>query len=246
VVQVKTAIVVQMVRFHDENLQETYTGIIKTNEDGEIPAYIKLLDQYELMVECICAVLGKRLGLPIPQPFLVVVPHKILPEKISESEQYKFAFGSQDAAYPSLRRSIQKNISLEKFVWGKLANFHHSFSVAGFDEWIVNDDRNIGNILFDGNGSFTFIDHERALPKEYPLKEITNQNLMFEIFQWQGRSVLPSEIKKFVADCDEIPTTLLADDVPPLKHRRELIEMAMFTSQRVEYLEHLITTKLAA
>jgi hypothetical protein len=115
-----------------------------------------------------------------------------------------------------------------------------------FDEWIVNDDRHEGNVLFDGRNSFSFIDHDRALSKDCLHKETSPANWIFKLLKDNKRVVESSRIENFIAACNAVETQLLTNDIPRLSSHPMLIEMAMFITDRVEYLEQLVQKRLAA
>lgn len=141
--------------FDDSNVNPTWKGHVKTH-DSVVVAYVKQVTVQELYAECVCAVIGRSLGLPIPKPIIVKVTHATF-EGIPEGE-FALAFGSEDAGYPSFRRYSKSEEALEK-----LRNYSKALDVGVFDEWVANWDRNVGNILYDGGDEFSFIDHENAL-----------------------------------------------------------------------------------
>ncbi|MCH8549481.1 MAG: hypothetical protein LAT80_11445 [Balneolaceae bacterium] len=148
--------------FRDRNVNPTWKGHVKTHE-SVVVAYIKKVTFQELYAECVCATIGRSLGLSIPKPIIVKVTHKAL-EEIPEGD-IALAFGSEDAGYPSFRRYTQSEEALEK-----LKSYSMILDIGVFDEWIANWDRNVGNILYDGGNDFSFIDHENAL--DTSLREI--------------------------------------------------------------------------
>ncbi|HGW4197937.1 HipA family kinase [Morganella morganii] len=115
----------------------------------ELVVFAKELSDREMSIEIICATLGRKIGLPIPEPVILF------------DDDEKIFFGSIDAEYPSLAHYIKDtkdpSIELKLSTWGGLSQ------AAFFDEWIAMDDRNNGNLLFDGEG-FILIDHESAIP----------------------------------------------------------------------------------
>lgn len=141
--------------FHDRNVNPTWKGHVKTHE-AVLVAYIKKVTLQDLYVECVCAIIGRSLGLPIPKPIIVKVTNSVF-EEIPDGE-FVLAFGSEDAGYPSFRRYSQSEEALEK-----LKTYSKALDVGVFDEWIANWDRNVGNILYDGGNDFSFIDHENAI-----------------------------------------------------------------------------------
>jgi len=83
------------------NINVTFKAHVKTHKEV-IVAYVKLIPDREIYIECVCAIIGRALGLPIPSPLIVRVDHNTL-NSIPLGE-YKLAFGSEDSVYPSLKR----------------------------------------------------------------------------------------------------------------------------------------------
>lgn len=131
----------------EDGVNAPLRGIVDT-DDGEMSAIVKKLGSRTLAVEILCAVYGRSIGLPIPEPLIVF------------DEDLGWLFGSLDVGHPNLSKfvSISSLAIREKLIaWPGL------ISAACFDELIVNGDRHDGNILFDGI-DFTLIDHDMCLP----------------------------------------------------------------------------------
>lgn len=131
-----------------DGINRAYRAPVATR-NGEIIAIVKELHPHELIIETICAMLGRELDLPIPEPLLV----------IDESRQMLVA-GSVDVGYPSLHQPALAPYL--RVLSGLLLQWPKLVQAACFDEWIANPDRHGGNLLFDGNGFF-LIDHGLAL-----------------------------------------------------------------------------------
>ena len=123
-------------------------------------AYVKMLPAEHCAAEAFCALLLKTWGLSVPEPVLV-------------EHEGSVWFGSLDAEYPSLKQRFQINRNWPEEVMEALvktaAEVVSAFPSVGLacaaDEAINNNDRNLGNILWDG-GEPSWIDHERALGME--------------------------------------------------------------------------------
>lgn len=149
------------VKADDQNVNPTWKAHVLHNDSSISVAYVKLVDARKIFIENFCALLGRNMGLPIPKPFLVKVPHESLSCSVPDG-QFCIAFGSEDAAYPSFRRRFNQN---QPEAMKLLKAYSKILDISAFDEWIGNGDRNVGNILYDGKSLFNFIDHELALPK---------------------------------------------------------------------------------
>ena len=138
---------------------------------GEVRLYIKRAPRDEVLAECLCAVLGSALHLPIPRAFLVLDPVGWLGGGV--------LIGSEDAGFPSLKHHLACQLA---DLPAALATWPQLHTAALFDEWIANPDRNQGNLLWDAADQWLLIDHARALgawppgsPVPAPTEPIANQ-----------------------------------------------------------------------
>lgn len=146
----------------ESGVNETYRGIIETAVHNQL-AYVKLLPTKQLINEAVAANLGKAIGLPIPDSYLVSVsradyPHsKMLQDNNLDSA---IAFGAASIGFPDLkRRLIQMGdaaIQMLKTTW---TGWQHAMA---YDEWIANSDRHAGNLLIGTAGEVWLIDHSHA------------------------------------------------------------------------------------
>ncbi len=119
-------------------------------------AVVKRINPEGVAAEVFCALLLRAWGLGVPEPAIV------------QADQ--IAFASIDSGFPNLKQRIGWQDHLPAPLKNALA-MHGARIVAGFedtpralavDEAIANRDRNLGNILWDGQ-NVAWIDHERAL-----------------------------------------------------------------------------------
>jgi hypothetical protein len=139
--------------FSDQNINQTFIGYVISNDSQCINAYIKIVGIKELFIECCCAIIGREIGLTIPEPLMVVIDNTT---GLFQSG-IRVGFGSENAVFPSLRRVADTAWAIQQLVKSE-----QGLEVSIFDEWINNPDRNAGNILFDGTDKFIFIDHGLA------------------------------------------------------------------------------------
>lgn len=121
-------------------------------ESGEARLYIKRAPNAEIVSECLCAVVGAELGLPIPRTFLVMDSANFLGGGI--------LIGSEDEGMPSLKQYVEQQ---DPAVEEAIAKWQQLHEAALFDEWIANPDRNQGNLLWSGGEDWVLIDHALAL-----------------------------------------------------------------------------------
>lgn len=118
---------------------------------------IKRMELRKVLAEAFSAVLLRSWGLSVPDPYLV-------------PDGAALAFASADDGYPSLKQRLQFSADLPAPVQDVLlhaacvlsAGFTQTALAITCDEAIDNRDRNIGNILWDGE-TVTWIDHELCL-----------------------------------------------------------------------------------
>ncbi len=231
-------------RFMDKNINPTWKVHVKTNE-STIGAYVKKIPYREIYVECVCAILGRCLELPIPRPILVKITHEALPDIVPEN-QFSLAFGSEDADYPSFRRFA---VGQEAFM--KLMNFAKTVDVGVFDEWIGNFDRNWGNILFDGGEEFVFIDHGNAIQSSLSIEQPERSNeIIDKLFSMQSefeRFKLNKEVNaKIIPQYPNLPYPLIAEKTSATSYlpEQDILNIINFLQQRTNYLSLLFESRL--
>lgn len=125
--------------------------------DGMVKAAIvKRMGSKAIAAECFCSLLLRRWGLNVPEPAIVGNP--------------PMAFACVDVSYPNLLQRLGWSEDLpattKKVLAERAAKLVASFTQTPLaltaDEAIQNLDRNLGNILWNGD-EVAWIDHERAL-----------------------------------------------------------------------------------
>jgi len=149
----------------DQNINQVWKAQVRTDEGEVVVAYIKRVEEEELVKEAVCALIARAVGLPCPRPMYVLCPAGTL------MDTQVIAFGSEDAEARSLRRRIGSGAP--ETVLKILTQWVKVNDVAAFDEWIANGDRNVGNILFDGS-KFTLIDHGQAFDSGTPANQVAD------------------------------------------------------------------------
>lgn len=143
----------------------TWSGVVGTAA-GPLGAFLKALPPRELMVECLCALLGRAHGLPIPRPIVAM------------DDELGVLFGAEQVPHPDLRHT-----PLPSAVWEEhLAKWKTLPRASAFDGWIANSDRHWGNLLTNGTGEFWLIDHGLALPLGLPPGAAV-QNLLLQVLK---------------------------------------------------------------
>lgn len=187
--------------------------------DTETSAIIKRLPERSLAVECLCAQIGRALGLPIPRPMILI------------DRQRSLWFGAERLPHPDLRQlGAMSALARQLSAWAHLAD------ACAFDGWIANDDRNQGNLLTDGRGRFWLIDHERALaPDQAPTAPCFNALLAFAVSA-SAHTNLTESLSKACARCLELDICA--------EHSAGLPDMLQFLQTRAPSLWPLMRTEV--
>lgn len=131
-------------------------ALIRFEDTTTARAIIKKLDLKGFSAEIFCAALCRSWGLDVPEVAIVI--------------DREHTIASLDVGYPNLKQQIGWSEDLPSdtkealvFSGAKLVSTFSSTPMAlAVDEAINNRDRNLGNILWDGNNA-AWIDHERSL-----------------------------------------------------------------------------------
>lgn len=131
-------------------------GLVRYPDGTVKAAIVKRMDTKAIAAECFCSLLLRRWGLNVPEPAIVGHP--------------PMAFACVDVSYPNLLQRVgwsaslppQVRTVLEHAAARLVASFAQTPIALAADEAIKNLDRNLGNILWNGN-EVAWIDHERAL-----------------------------------------------------------------------------------
>ncbi|MEW6563296.1 MAG: HipA family kinase [Pseudomonadota bacterium] len=211
-----------------------------------LTVWMKKLSAQQLLAECVCAVIGRSIGMPIPRPFLVY------DEKGFAGEVNSLPFfAMEDAKHPSVRRWLARTD--DPVIWEALLRWASIQECALFDEWVANIDRNQGNLLYDGVGDFMMIDHAHALggaSEPYSLPHHTDcvRNIIadwllprFSVSQNVGFS---ESADKKVAEWQSGLVEMERNSVPHLYGmEREVQNVSEFLRDRLPKLRELIDSR---
>lgn len=146
---------------------------LSINNQIEVNAYAKKLNNTQLLIEIMTALIGREQKLPIPEPVIAY-----------NKERTEVWFASIDVKHPDLayhliikRNNIENNLN-NKAIFKKLAEWNYLDQACVFDQWIANNDRNIGNILFNGKDQFYLIDHNLAMALPFAENQAIESELL--------------------------------------------------------------------
>ena len=211
-------------------------------DQGRKQAFIKLLRIEEIAREAICAVLARKLFLPMLQPYYVSVDPATLGGHVPRNP-INVAFGLEADGLPNFRiASFQLDEELSKW--------QEALRLAAFDEWIFNRDRIPNNLIFAGEGSFWLIDHDDALPG-YALPSASANSQLLQLLGHNKSEIelfrIRKELRTFVAEYRSIDWNEIFD----LVRSDQLTGSAtMFNShirflrRRIEHLDRIFSESL--
>lgn len=135
-----------------------HRGIVRIGTDEDVTAIVKPGPFGAIAAELFVAMLARDVALPVPEPILVFDP-----------AGRSLMAGSIDMEYPNLCAAFPNldaanDSDLDKLCT-KIKDWQDHPLAAAFDEWIANVDRNIKNLLWDGN-TFILIDHAMSLEQQ--------------------------------------------------------------------------------
>ncbi len=209
--------------FRNGNINCTYRGQILLNDGSLRNAIIKDLDVRELGLELLVGAVGKLLGLPLPNSYLVV-SDKTLPSAVGPIlSGHRLMFASEDAKSPPIAVMMSAGALLRKRILLRLANSDSVYPLFSFDTWTANVDRHSGNLLWSAQGIW-YIDHGRCLggptvafddlkvDEEYP------QKITLDI----AREMNDAQKDRVVKECGAFPNTASAVDATQLLSRNDI------------------------
>lgn len=142
---------------------ELWHGPAVHPETGEqFILYVRIGEPRALMAELLFATIAHALHLPAARPFLVKVPSTAVAGSRLHAGGTQTVYGCQDARSKSFAVMLNETSNNKALLrkWDKLGE------VAALDEWLINGDRNFGNLIYS-NGAFTLIDHAEAFANQH-------------------------------------------------------------------------------
>lgn len=222
--------VLQKIPFSDGeslNKDTTFKADVRT-DSGDVVAVIKHLpNTREVAVEYACAALGIEIGLPVPEPLIVI------------DDDDKLYFGLIYVEAPSFQRIARSchAVSSQLLNWDKL-----HFATM-FDTWIANSDRNGKNLLLNGAGDFWLIDHGMAIPSNLSAENAV-RNLLLLFINDNAKDQL--SIKRHQKKIDQHIAKDYSDDIDIfIANNKWIVEDVLkFIQDRINYMPQLLGGKV--
>lgn len=141
-----------------KTFNSVFRGDVVLENDQIERGFLKDLDPRQLANELLVAVLGRALGVSVPDIALVLVTPDISTQfnKVADrAGAGNVAFFSFDANAPTVSQIISAGGGLPP----TLKSSPVAGQMYGFDTWVANVDRHRNNILLSGSGKAFLIDH---------------------------------------------------------------------------------------
>lgn len=212
-------------------------ALLPTESQGheEKIVFAKEITSRSVSVEITCAVLGRLLSLPIPEPVLLLDEHN------------KIFFGSVDADYPSFTQYIEN--SSDQGVSNALAAWPLLNKASYFDELIAMDDRHNGNLLYNGE-DFILIDHESAIPSGlsptmHGIEHYSNQLLQVATHILDKNNdiavqMMANEARSWSVTCKNESMPMLDSEIENVVTGKEKNHLLSFLSKRIDLLGDIL------
>ena len=147
-------------------------------DEAPIPIYLRVGPAVPLVAELLCAVVARALGLPAPEPFVVLVKPGLLgASALLGPAQRHLCVGTRDIGGSTFAQLLREDSATALQL---VSNWEHLVPVTALDEWLANPDRNMGNILYVAQ-TLHIIDHAEAfggsLRAIFPLADLTEDVL---------------------------------------------------------------------
>lgn len=137
------------------------TAYSESGPDNDVPLYLRIGTARHIVAELVCAVIGRAIGLPVPEPLIVKIGRGDLPTSrlIDRAADVTLAFASASVGGDSCAQLLRED---SEHALRLVMTWRHLLPTTAFDEWMANPDRNLGNIVFAAQNLW-LIDHAQAL-----------------------------------------------------------------------------------
>ncbi len=133
----------------------------RASDETDVSLYLRVGPPRQMAAELVCAVIGRALGLAVPEPFIVRIPAGALPgsQLTKASPQDTLAVGTKHLGGGSFDQLLNKRAAMATKL---LLQWPDLMAVTAFDGWLANIDRNLGNFVY-ARRRLWLIDHAEAI-----------------------------------------------------------------------------------
>lgn len=203
-----------------QSINSLYRGQVELSDGSVKSCLLKNIDRIEVVNELIANLVAHKMDLPIPLAVLTFVPDTYN-DKNQFSNSYRvpggaLAFASVDAQTPNLLQRIQATHPLgQKIIKNALSGWTKKSELYGFDTWVANVDRHLGNLLFGNNNEIWLIDHGRCFTKENWSPSDLDPNILYEnkLKLWYTLLMDPSSRQQTADDLQDVQDQVAKFDI---------------------------------
>lgn len=195
----------------------------------------------QVVAELLVAQVGMAMKLPVPQPYLVTVPPHCVGRPRGPS---LLAFGCEQVGPRGLAQPVRNLASMLQM----LKTVKAAEGAATLDEWVANDVRGPGDIVFDPEGQVWLIDHEAAFGKGTKVDEaVTNwlaERLRDELPSDQ-RDKLLAALRAQATKARKLQLSGSPEDLALLNGgKMTYIATLQFLEERLNHLDRLLSERV--
>lgn len=238
-------------------------GVVAGGEESHIPGVwnarahygegqtgrfiVRQLDARGIVVEIICAVIGRAHDLPIPRPALLQCEAGDLPNLDNRFNGWLYGSLSSDL------HSVEQVTAEPGIIKNRLSRWRRAPDGAAFDTWIANEKRTEKPIILaDNSDTVGLIAHEEALPdgaepecssKNQLMKLITDGLHDFTLKRKQQDTINST---KAYPDTNWDSFSSLNGIVSTLQYQPGLSDLTAFLESRIDFLPKLIAEQCNA
>lgn len=232
------------------------SGYSETGADDDVPLYVRIGTSKHIVAELVCSVIGRAIGLPVPEPLIVRIRKGDLPGSrlIDQTADLTLAFASTSVGGDSCAQLLRED---SDHALRLVMTWRHLLSATAFDEWMANPDRNLGNIVFAAQNLW-LIDHAQALGgksadlsalKSLQQKEFPNilAQLVESAFPPEDRSDHLRRIQLWLTDKTlalDLEQAIAATGVRRWHTKRERAQLLDFVRNRLLITHSLLCNRL--
>lgn len=223
-------------------------------EAGAIAIYLRVGQPAPLVAELLCALVARALGLPAPEPFVVLIEPGTLAESVLLPQKERMlCIGTRDIGGSTFAQLMREDSATARDM---IMAWEHLIPVTALDEWLANPDRNLGNILYVAQ-TLHIIDHAEAFGGSarelFPLAEITHEAFMNKLAmllannsasQRQQTLNAAGEWLTFSAAQVDINALIASADIKRWQSDQEEDELLHFIKTRLTITHRLLCQRL--
>ena len=235
------------------NVTDTYHGQILTGNEELKIAVLKDLSPKELANEILAASLASVLKLPVPPAFIgITEPGDPAATRTKMMTGHGLMFASVNVHSPSIaslviRKTERETLELLRPIVEILAKQPWIGELYGFDAWVANVDRHIGNVLFTAERGGWIIDHGRCFtgPEWIKADLVSDKKYTHRLSEWATPFLSSSQRKTFANEASNLSNRLRQVDVRQVGEKNSLINLIgepdfdaliLFLSERIAHV----------